>query len=137
MDAGAAPHGTESAFYGFIMVVTDAPPHSENKHKRSRDMRRQNARVRDGFGLFFLIGVIGWSGASWVVSSAFHLTAGAVVAAVVAFGCTVAMRRALWRRNAARIRAIMTTPQEFPAIPLPTYLIPYISPLYEAEIAAG
>jgi hypothetical protein len=100
-------------------------------------MRWQNARVRDGFGLFFLIGVTGWSGVSWIVSNAFHLTAGTVVAAVFAFSCTVAMRHSIRRRDEARIRAIMTTPQEFPAIPLPTYLIPYVSPLYEAEIAAG
>lgn len=100
-------------------------------------MRWQNARVREGFGLFFLIGIAGWSSASWSVSGTFHIAAGAIVAAVFAFGCTVAMRLSIRRRDEARIRAIMTTPQEFPAIPVPLYLIPYLSPLYEAEIAAG
>src|SRR4051812_39322139 len=37
---------------------------------------------------------------------------------------------------AARCRwRVLTTPQEFPAIPLPEYLLPQISPRYEPEIA--
>ena len=100
-------------------------------------MRWRDARVRDGFGLFFLIGVVGWSCAAYLASGAAHLAAGAVVAGVFAFACTVAMRRAIRRRDEARIRAIMTTPQEFPAIPVPPYLIPYLAPRYETEIAAG
>ncbi len=37
---------------------------------------------------------------------------------------------------AARCRQrVLTTPQEFPAILLPDYLLPEIAPLYEAEVA--
>lgn len=100
-------------------------------------MRWQTARSRDGFGLFFVTALIGWSGASYLFTGTVHLAVGAVVAGVLAAICTIWMRRAIRRRDEERIRAIITTPQEFPAIPMPDYLIPYATKQYEMDLAAG
>lgn len=100
-------------------------------------MRWQTARGRDGFGLFFVTALLGWSGGAHLLTGALHLAVGAVVAGVLAVIGTLWMRLAIRRRDEARIRAIITTPQEFPAIPMPDYLIPYAAKQYELEIAAG
>jgi hypothetical protein len=100
-------------------------------------MRWQTARDRDGFGLFFVTTLIGWFGASHLLTGEFHLAAGAIVAGILAVIGTLWMRLAIRRRNEARIRAIITTPQEFPAIPMPDYLIPYAAKQYEMDLAAG
>jgi hypothetical protein len=100
-------------------------------------MYGHTARGRDGFGPFFVTALIGWSGASYLFTGAVHLAVGAAVASVLAVVCTLWMRRAIRRRDEARIRAIITTPQEFPAIPMPDYLIPYATKQYEMDLAAG
>jgi fructose-specific phosphotransferase system IIC component len=97
----------------------------------------QTARGRDGFGPFFVTALIGWSGASYLCTGAVHLAVGAVVAGVLAAIGTIWMHLMIRRRDAARIRAIITTPQEFPAIPMPDYLIPYATKQYEIDLAAG
>ncbi len=97
----------------------------------------QTARGRDGFGLFFVTALVGWSAASRLITGAFHLGAGAVVAGVLAIIGAMWVRAAIRRRDEARIRAIITTPQEFPAIPMPDYLLPYAAKQYEMDWAAG
>jgi hypothetical protein len=100
-------------------------------------MRWQTARDRDGFGLFFVTALLGWSGGAHLLTGSFHLAVGAVVAGLLAVIGTLWMRLTLRRRNEERIRAIITTPQEFPAIPIPDYLIPYAAKQYEMDLAAG
>ncbi|MDQ2784283.1 MAG: hypothetical protein M3Y58_04690 [Chloroflexota bacterium] len=100
-------------------------------------MRWHNARMRDCFGPLCLIGFVGWSLASHLVCGAFHPAIGGVAAGLLAFVGTVTIHRAARRREEARIRAIITTPTEFPAIPVPSYLIPYLSRLSATEVAVG
>lgn len=100
-------------------------------------MRWHTARMRDFFGPLCLTGFVGWSLASHLVCGAYHPVMGGVIAGVFAFVGTVTIHRATRRREAARIRAIITTPTEFPAIPVPAYLIPYVARLSAADVAAG
>lgn len=100
-------------------------------------MRWHTARVRDFFGPLSLIGFVGWSLAAHLVCGAYHPVMGAVIAGLLAFVGTVTIYRAARRREEARIRAIITTPTEFPAIPVPSYLIPYVARFSDAAIAAG
>ncbi|MGI8688872.1 MAG: hypothetical protein ACR2M3_09865 [Thermomicrobiales bacterium] len=99
-------------------------------------MRWHNARVRDFFGPLCLIGFVGWSLVAHLVCGAYHPILGAIIAGLLAFVGTVTIHRAARRREEARIRAIITTPTEFPAIPVPPYLIPYVTRLSEAAIEA-
>lgn len=100
-------------------------------------MRWHTARVRDFFGPLCLTGFVGWSLAAHLVCGAYHPVVGAVIAGAGAFVGTVTIHRVARRREAARIRAIITTPTEFPAIPAPSYLIPYLTRFSEAGSAAG
>ncbi len=100
-------------------------------------MRWHDARVRIFFGPLCLTGFVGWSLASRLVCGAYHPAIGAVIAGLLAFVGTVTIHQAARRHEEARIRAIITTPTEFPAIPVPSYLIPYLSRFAAAEVATG
>ncbi len=100
-------------------------------------MRWHTARVRDFFGPLYLTSFVGWLLAAHLVCGAYRPIMGTIIAGVFAFVGTVTIHRVARHREEARIRAIITTPTEFPAIPIPSYLIPYVTRFSDAAIAAG
>ena len=72
-------------------------------------MRWHNVRVRDFFGPLYLMSFVGWSLASHLICDAYHPVMGAII----------------------------TTPTKFPAIPVPSYLIPYLSRLSAVDAVTG
>jgi hypothetical protein len=100
-------------------------------------MRPQSAPTPDGFGPLFLAGIVAWSVVALLMTGAFHPVAGVFVAGLVALGGTLRRHWEARRHEDARIRAILTTPTEFPAIPLPDYLLSYVADFESADVAAG
>lgn len=88
------------------------------------------------FAVLFLASFLAWSALLLLVQGAFALRLGCALSDVLAAAGVIAAHQ-LDRARAERSRRLaLTTAQEFPAIPMPLYLVPLIPPLYEAEIMA-
>lgn len=88
------------------------------------------------FVVLFLSSYLAWSSLLFLTQGVLVPRLGGALADVLAAAGVLAAHH-LDRVRAERSRRLaLTTAQEFPAIPMPLYLVPLIPPLYEAEITA-
>jgi hypothetical protein len=90
------------------------------------------------FGVLFVVAAATWCAALLIARGHVVYTLpsfGVGFALADVLGClgTLAVEQ-LDRAREARRRRIVTTPQEFAALPLPGYLLPLAPPLYEPEV---
>jgi hypothetical protein len=103
------------------------------------ELRPNPARVRVVyFGVLFVVAAVAWCAALLLARGhvAYTLPSfGIGFALADVLGClgTLAAER-LDRARDARLLRLVTTPQEFAALPMPDYLLPVAPPLYEPEV---